>query len=107
MIYRRAFLNQSLPQLSVSLCGRNDALQSRPEISELQPYKVAQLGISWRRQLRGPPVGLLYRLFARKALIINNSEQELLYYQTQCFVRPARHPTAETLRLYRRACTGR
>lgn len=79
-----------LLQLSVPSCGFNGALPSRPEISELQLNKVAQLGFSWPRQLGRPPVGLLSLLFARKALIINNSEQEPLYYQTQCFVLSAR-----------------
>lgn len=79
-----------LLQPSVPLCSFNGALQSRPEISELQLNKVAQLGFSWPRQLARPPVGLLSLLFARKALIINNSEQEPLYYQTQCFVLSAR-----------------
>lgn len=79
-----------LLQLSVPLCGFNGALQSRPEISELQLNKVAQLGFSWPQQLGRPPVGLLSLLFARKALIINNSEQEPLYYQMQCFVLSAR-----------------
>lgn len=49
------------------------------------------------------PVGLPYRLFAGEALIINNSEQKPLYYQTQCFVRTARHPAAETLNPCRQA----